>query len=82
MIIKKKIKIKITAVANKLTIGRVFKYVKLKKRSIKTINSGSRPFVVGKLETDDGLEPTEVSDFLFTFCSIKKKTKRKNFCLK
>ncbi len=62
--------IKITAVANKLTIGMVFKYVKLKKRSIKTINSGSIRTVVDELRTDVKDEPRLNSDFCFEFSSI------------
>jgi hypothetical protein len=56
-----------TAVANKLTIGIVFKYVKLQKRSIKTINSGSIRAVV------DGLILN--SDLCFEFSSIQNKVK-------
>jgi uncharacterized radical SAM superfamily protein len=57
-----------TAVANKLTIGIVFKYVKLQKRSIKTINSGSIRAVVV-----DGLILN--SDLCFEFTSIQNKVK-------
>ncbi len=67
--------IKITAVANKLTIGMVFKYVKLKKRSIKTINSGSIRTVVDELRTDVKDEPRLNSDFCFELSSIQNKIK-------
>jgi hypothetical protein len=70
----------ITAVANRLTIGIVFEYVKLKKRSINKINSGSRTPIVAESITgvtnDSDFSPSKIQsnfysiksiNFLFTF---------------